>query len=142
VNTLNGDRPRRVWVIEDNPDHALLIATQLETLTSIGGVTITADGEQALHYIQAWPGLPAAELPGMVLLDLQLPRVRGADVLLALRASDAWRDVPVVVLSTSAAPSDIEMCFKNGANAYLTKGVHLPHLAARVSEIAAHWLVH
>jgi CheY-like chemotaxis protein len=141
VSAAPGGAARQVWVIEDNPDHALLIATQLEAVPAIGGVMITPDGEQALHYIQAWPGLPAGDLPGMVLLDLQLPRVRGAEVLRALRASEAWRDVPVVVLSTSAAPSDIELCLSNGANAYLTKGVHLPHLAARVSEMAARWLV-
>jgi len=132
---------RHVWVIEDNPDHALLIATQLESVPAIAGITITPDGEQALQHIRSWPGQAAGNLPGLVLLDLHLPRVKGADVLLALRASDSWREVPVVVLSTSAAPGDIEMCFKNGANAYLNKSMHLPHLAVRVGELARHWFV-
>jgi two-component system response regulator len=127
-----------VWVIEDNPDHACLIAVQLETLPGVQIMATTSDGEQALRYIEAWPSLPTG-LPGLVLLDLQLPRVGGTQVLRALRASAAWRNVLVVILSTSTAPSDIEQCLRAGANAYLSKGRDLPNLAERVSEIAANW---
>ena len=130
---------RRVWVIEDNPDHAVLIASQLELVPQIAGVTVTPDGEQALHWIEAWPQVVRDEMPGMVLLDLELPRVDGADVLRALRASTAWRAVPVVVLTTSAMPSDRETCLKIGADAYLTKGSDLPRLADRVRPFMSHW---
>ena len=129
---------KTVWVIEDNPDHALLIATQLESLPAFSAITVSGDGEQALRQLQSWPGQPGG-LPALVLLDLQLPRVSGAEVLRALRASEAWRQVQVVVLSTSASPSDIQVCYRYGANAYLTKGLHLSHLAERVAELTASW---
>ena len=129
---------RVIWVIEDNPDHALLIAAQLELLPTNSVITMTQDGEQALRCIADWPGLPGA-LPEMVLLDLQLPKAGGVEVLRALRASAAWGGVLVVILSTSAVPSDVELCFQNGANAYLTKGRDLVHLAERVTEIGVNW---
>ena len=113
---------RTILLIEDNPDHALLIQAWLEAYQPLAlQVTILSDGLQALDYIRWQAQAPVLALPDLVLLDLKLPKVDGLDVLRAMRASPAWRLVPVVVLTTSNNPADIRASFASGANAFLSK---------------------
>lgn len=115
-------------LIEDNPDHALLIRAALETLVPPPRLTVLSDGAQALEYIRAEAVTSALELPGVVLLDLRLPKVDGLDVLRAMRASSVWRQVPVIVLTTSNHSADRQACYANGANFYLSKVLGLKTL--------------
>jgi CheY-like chemotaxis protein len=129
-----------VMVVEDDPDHAMLIRTGLEASPQVRQVKVIRDGEQALDFVQFESIAEAARsLPDLVLLDLKLPRVDGLDVLRAIRRSPIWRKVPVVVLSTSARQADVQACYASGANAYVTK-VGPTGLVAKVSELAEQWL--
>ncbi|MGH2522421.1 MAG: response regulator, partial [Anaerolineales bacterium] len=97
--TPNPGPANTVMLIEDNPDHALLIQTALEDSPHVQGVRVIGDGEQALNYIQVETAAPSAtSLPGLVVLDLKLPKVDGLDILRAIRASPVWQKIPVVVL--------------------------------------------
>jgi two-component system response regulator len=127
-------------LIEDNPDHALLIQTALEACPHVGQITLIEDGEQALHHIRAVLQEDEPVLPGLIILDLKLPKVDGLDVLRALRAATHWRSVPVVVLSTSTRPSEIAACFANGANDYVTKVATPTELMTQVGDVATTWL--
>lgn len=131
-----------VVLVEDDLDHARLILAGLEASPRVGQVKVIADGERALDFIRVEGATPsAAGLPDLVLLDLKLPRVDGLDVLRALRASPGWSAVPVVVLTTSNRPADIEACLANGANAYVTKASPVG-LVAKAAELAEEWLRH
>mgnify|MGYP000173932063 CR=1 FL=1 len=112
---------RAILLIEDNPDHILLIQAALESLPRARPLMVMNDGAQALEYIRWLSAAPLPELPCLILLDLKLPKVDGLDILRALRASPAWRQVPVIVLTTSNHPADIRTSLAQGANAYLSK---------------------
>ena len=127
-------------LIEDNPDHALLIRTGLENSPDVRQVTVIGDGEQALNCVRAESVYPSAGgLPDLVLLDLKLSKVDGLDVLRAMRASPVWQSVPVVVLTTSTRQTDIEACYASGANDYVAKSGPAD-LAAKARELASRWL--
>ena len=130
-----------VLLLEDNPDHVLLIQTVLEECPDVQQVMVLTDGEQALSYVRA-QGLLAApgDLPGLVVLDLKLPKVDGLDVLRAMRASPQWCKVPVAVLTTSTRPSDEAASYSNGANAYLVKVVQPADLYTHLLDVVAQWL--
>jgi CheY-like chemotaxis protein len=119
-----------ILLIEDNPDHALLVEMALEALTPPAELHLIADGKQALDCLQS-----AGALPDIVLLDLKLPRVDGLAVLQAMRQSARWRAVPVIVLTTSNRPADVEACLASGANAYLSKITDLSSLATRLAAL-------
>lgn len=126
-----------VMLIEDDPDHALLIRTGLEESPYVGQVRLMNDGEQALAYLRLGP---AAALPALVLLDLKMRKVDGLEVLRAIRALPAWRSVPVVVLTTSAFPADVEASYAGGANSYVTKAENAGGLTAAARQLALRWL--
>lgn len=119
----------RILLIEDNPDHALLVETALEALTPAPELRLIDDGQQALELIQSIP----SPLPDLVLLDLKLPKVDGLEVLRAIRAAARWQAVPVMVLTTSNRPADVEACVANGANVYLSKITDLSGLSERIT---------
>ncbi|MBP7690434.1 MAG: response regulator [Anaerolineales bacterium] len=117
---------RSVLLIEDNPDHAVLIQAVLETAWPAAvRVMILSDGLQALEYVRHPAPAPVLGLPDIVLLDLKLPKVDGLEVLRALRGAAAWERVPVIVLTTSNNPADVRACYATGADAYLSKLVAL-----------------
>jgi CheY-like chemotaxis protein len=129
-----------VMVVEDDPDHAMLIRTGLEASPHVRQVRVIRDGEQALDCVRLESVAQAKlSLPDLVLLDLKLPRVDGIEVLRAIRRSPLWQNVPVVILSTSGRQADMQACYANGANAYVTK-VGPSGLVTKVSELARQWL--
>ncbi|MGQ0602595.1 MAG: response regulator [Anaerolineales bacterium] len=119
----------RILLIEDNPDHALLVETALEAMTPVPELQLIDDGQQALELIQSTFG----SLPDLVLLDLKLPKVDGLEVLRTIRAAARWQAVPVMVLTTSNRPADVEACVANGATAYLSKITDLSRLSERIT---------
>lgn len=132
---------RTILVIEDNPDHAVLIQASLELgWAEIPRVTVMSDGLQALNYIHSQSPDPVLGLPDLVLLDLKLPKVSGLEVLRALRAAAAWQAVPVIVLTTSNNPADVQASFASGADAYLSKLTTLDgNMTALIESVEAQW---
>ena len=126
-----------VLLIEDNPDHAELVSTLLSECSYITHVTTLADGAAALRFVAEQP---TNRLPAAVLLDLKLPRVDGSEVLRAMRAAPAWRQVPVIILTTSTARSDVAQCRAYGATAYLTKMAAPDLLGAQIHRAMDHWV--
>jgi two-component system response regulator len=128
-------------LIEDNPDHAMLIQTTLENSKYGPRISLIADGEQALNYVATdVAGRSGAPPPDLVLLDLKLPKVDGQEVLKAMRAAPGWRQVPVVILTTLTRPADIDECYANGANGYLSKVVAPDTFVSSVRDVVDYWL--
>ncbi|WP_406293894.1 response regulator [Embleya sp. NBC_00888] len=112
-------RTLTVLLVEDDPGDALMIEEAL--LDRDGGHTLcrVADGMEALEWLRASPR------PDLVILDLNMPRMDGRELLSAMKADERWRTIPVVVLTTSAAPDDVRHSYDLHANAFVTKPVEL-----------------
>ncbi len=124
----------RVFFAEDNPDHAYLIRRCLEPL----GLDLhhASDGESALEQLRHWRG----SKPNFVLLDLNLPRMSGLEVLSALRANPQLKSVPVVVFSTSRLNSDVARAYENGANSFVVKPAKFGDFRELLIEVANYWI--
>ena len=102
-------------------------------------VEVARDGEEALAYIDRWEaGEPS---PLVILLDLKLPKVDGLEVLRHLKSHQAFRTIPVVVLTSSKEDRDVETAYELGANSYIVKPVDFDKFAKVVAEIEIYWLI-
>ena len=128
---------RTVLLVEDNPDHIMLLSALLEERPYITRIQTISDGLAAQRYVAEQP---ADRLPAAVLLDLKLPRVDGSEVLRQIRLNPAWRDVPVIILTTSTAQADVALCRAFGATAYLTKVVTPAQLRSQVQQAMDRWV--
>ena len=134
--------PVNILLVEDNPDHAELVMRSLESHPS-AKITHLSDGEAALNYLfrrglysddERWP------LPQMMLLDLRLPKVDGLDVLHRIKTSGRFDEIPIVILTTSQAESDIGKAYSRHVNSYLVKPIDFDQFAQLMDEIGDYWL--
>lgn len=122
-----------IVLIEDDDGHATLVERNLRRSGISNGFVRFSDGQQALDYFFGAAGSPAGVVPGVpsreelanfvVLLDLRMPRVDGFEVLRRLKADPLTASVPVIVLTTTDDPREIERCYELGCNVYITKPV-------------------
>jgi two-component system response regulator len=133
-----------ILLVEDNPDDVELTRLAFEEANVANRVVVVNDGAEALDYLFArgrHAGRDPHELPSIVLLDLNLPRLDGREVLQAIRAEPATRDLPVVVLTTSAEPFDVEASYALGVNSYIQKPVDFEQFVWAVRQVGLYWLV-
>lgn len=132
-----------ILLVEDNPDDAELTRIAFEEAGSPHRLHLVRDGVEALDFLflrGAHADRQPADLPAMVLLDLNLPRLDGREVLQALRVESATQALPVIVLTTSAEPFDIDEVYALGANSYIQKPVEFEQFVDAVRQIDAYWL--
>jgi len=132
--------PLHILLVEDNPGDIYLIVNALHTGSIPKDVQVVEDGEAALSYLRRKRRFRNARRPDLVVLDLNLPRVDGRQVLAELKADPELMTIPVVILSTSEAPSDITTCYERHANCYLTKPLDLVEYLDLVQAIEDFWL--
>ena len=140
MSPLVAGRPARLLLVEDNDADVRLTR---EALREAGdGVRLSAvgDGEQALAYLRQEAGFAEAPRPDLVLLDLNLPRKDGTEVLAEMRADERLACIPVIVLTSSAAQQDIEACYARGANAFVVKPQDLDAFKDQSGSIRRFWL--
>ncbi len=133
------DRPIEVLVVEDNPADARLTREALDESEGEHRVHLVEDGQDALDFLHQRGEHEAAPRPDLVLLDLNLPRLPGRDVLERVKTDEDLAEIPVVVLSTSDHPDDIRRCYELHASAYVTKPVGLEPFVERVGKIGEYW---
>ena len=104
-------------------------------------VRICRDGEEAIQYMDAHPSPDDTELPLLVLLDLKLPKVDGLDVLRHARQHPVWKQVPIVMVTTSSENSDISRAYELGVNSFIVKPVDFISFAEVVKHIKLFWLL-
>ncbi len=114
----------KVLLIEDDPDHADLIIDILEAENVNKEVILMKDGREAIDYLQKTyidRGNKIQSQIYLIILDLNLPKVPGMDVLKFIKQNSKYCSIPVVILSTSSDPKTLGEAYKNGANGYITK---------------------
>ena len=126
---------RHILLVEDNPDDESLTQRALRRGDWGAEVTVARDGAAALETLAAM-----AELPHLVLLDLKLPKLDGAEVLRQIRENDRTRILCVVVFTSSGEPRDIALCQGMGCNSYVIKPVAYESYVSAVQQIGAYWL--
>lgn len=133
-----------ILAAEDEETDCLLLSMALKQAHVPNPLVLAKDGQDAVEYLA---GLPPYEdrtshpLPGLLLLDLKMPRMSGFDVLEWLSARPSFRDLPVIVLSSSSNEADIAQARRLGARDYLVKPHDFRKLTQVVAELAARWLV-
>ena len=129
---------RSILLVEDNPDDELLTLRALKKNNILNRVTVAHDGAEALEQLFASPDVTP---PGLILLDLKLPKIDGLEVLRRIRADKRTEVIPVVVLTSSKLEDDILASYRNGANAYVRKPVKFSEFAEAVSTLGIFWLL-
>jgi len=129
----------RILLVEDNPDDEELTLRALRHHQMAENVVVARDGVEALDFLFS-KGTELNPLPHVVLLDLNLPRMSGHEVLKAVREDDRTRSLPVVVLTSSNEESDIQNSYRSGANSYIRKPVDYRQFVDAVEKIGSYWL--
>jgi CheY-like chemotaxis protein len=127
---------RTILLVEDNPDHVLLVLDALELLADDVEVAVVKDGGAALDYLFA-PDTPA---PTLVLLDVKLPVADGFEVLQRIKSDERLRVIPVVMLTSSSADRDIARSYDLGSNSFVSKPSDPGELHDRIAQIPSYWL--
>ena len=135
---------KEILLVEDNPDDVELTRIAFDEAKVANRLVVVRDGAEALDYLFA-RGAHADrnpdDLPSIVLLDLNLPRVDGREVLQAIREDPRTRSLPVVVLTTSTEPFDLESAYALGVNSYIQKPVDFERFVWAVKQVGLYWLV-
>jgi CheY-like chemotaxis protein len=133
-----------ILLVEDNADDEALTIRALVKNNIKNEVVVARDGPEALDYLfglHAYKGRDVSVLPQIVLLDLNLPKIDGLQVLRAIRADDRTKRLPVVILTSSKQESDLITGYDLGANSYVRKPVDFTAFAEAVRTLGLYWLV-
>ena len=127
-----------VVIVEDDPNDAELIMRVFRKHNMVNRIILLKDGAEALEFFF---GSGATDHPKVVLLDLKLPKVNGIEVLRRLKADERTKNVPVVILTSSAESQDVADAYKYGVNSYVTKPIKFEDFANAVTELRLYWLL-
>ncbi len=135
--------PGRILLVEDSPNDVELTLTALEKHMLANEVVVVRDGEEALDYLYRRGAykLRAGGTPVVVLLDIKLPKVDGLEVLQTMRRDEAFRRIPVVMLTSSREERDIVTSYDLGVNAYVVKPVDFQQFVAAICDLGLFWAV-
>ena len=141
--TAQADRPATILLVEDNPDHVVLIRRSFAEHDARASLMAVSDGEEALDYLfrrGEWSDPEKSPRPNLILLDLRLPKLSGFRVLEEVKRSPDLVDIPVVILTTSHADADMDRAYSGHANSYLVKPVEFDRFLQLAGDIGRYWL--
>ena len=130
---------RPILLVEDNPMDVDLTLRAFARRKLANPIEVARDGEEALDYLQRWED--GETLPVVILLDINLPKVNGLEVLHQIKSHPVSRKVPVIILTTSAEDRDIQIAYEKGANSYIVKPVDFAKFVEVASQIDLYWNV-
>ena len=136
------DAPLTILLADDDPDDRLMTREALEEATVSNPLHTVEDGEQLLDYLFARNDYAAdpPPRPGLILLDLNMPRIDGREALAVIKSDASMRRIPVVVLTTSKAEEDIYRTYDLGVNSFITKPVSFDRLVEVMASLGHYWL--
>lgn len=132
-------KPVDILLVEDSPTDVLLAQEALETAKVLNHLHVAIDGVEAMQYLRRQPPYEKASRPDLILLDLNLPRKDGREVLAEIKDDPLLKTIPVVVLTTSKAEEDILRAYGLHANCYVTKPVDFDQFTQVVKAIENFW---
>lgn len=132
--------PIEILLIEDNPDDVDLTVEAFRTVTRPTRLNVVENGADAVAYLRKETVFRSARRPDLILLDLNLPGRTGHEVLGDIKGDPAFRVIPLIVLTSSSAPSDVERSYELAANCYITKPLSLEGFEQVARRIERFWL--
>ena len=135
-------RPFTILMADDDADDRLLTQEALEESRLVNDLHFVEDGEQLMNYLQrrdSFQHLDSTPLPGLILLDLNMPKKDGREALEEIKADPHLRRIPIVVLTTSKGEEDIYRSYDLGASSYITKPVTFAALVKVIQAIGKYW---
>jgi len=130
---------RPILLVDDNPMDVDLTLRAFKRRKLVNPIEVARDGEEALAWIPRWEaGEPR---PVVILLDINMPKVSGLEVLRQLKSHPVFRTIPVVMLTTSAVSEDVETAYRHGANSYIVKPVDFDKFMEVAAQIEIYWAV-
>ena len=133
-------RPIEILLIEDSPSDTELTVEALREAKMRNHLSIVEDGVQAIEFLRRKGKFAQSPRPDLILLDLNLPRKDGREVLAEIKADDDLKTIPTVVLTTSRAEQDVLQSYKLNANCYITKPVDFEQFLEVIRSIESFWL--
>lgn len=137
--SAEAQKQMRFLLIEDDEDHAFLIEHHLRCSDQRNQVAHVRDGEQALRYLCQADRFRGVSLPDVILLDLNLPKVDGHEVLRQIKRDPRLRSIPIVVLTTSSAEADRVRAYRAHVNSYLVKPLDFREFGELVETLSRYW---
>lgn len=138
--SFDKDKPVEILLIEDNSGDVLLTKEAFEEIDFKDYLVVANDGEDALDYLYKREPYANVETPDLILLDLNLPRKDGREVLEIIKSDDKLKSIPVIVLTTSQSERDIKICYDLHANCFITKPVDFEEFLTIVRYIVDFWI--
>ena len=131
--------PLQILLVEDNPADIELTREGFKQAPVVNHLQVVSTAEEALEVLRGEAHFEGAEQPDLILLDLNLPGMSGAELLATVKNDARTADIPVLVLTTSSNPRDVDQVYRNHANAFLVKPVDFADFLALVRQVCEFW---
>lgn len=128
----------QILLVEDNEGDILLTQEAFEESKLINALNVVRDGREAVDYLEAVED--KEKLPDIILLDVNLPKKNGHEVLTHIKKSEKLRHIPVIMLTTSSSEKDINLSYRNCANCYITKPINVSDFFGVINKIENFWI--
>ncbi len=132
-------KTRSLLLIEDSDADSEATVRALNKCSAPPTIHRCRDGDEALAFLRGRTGEAEAPIPTVILLDLNLPGMDGREVLEQIKTDEAFRHIPVVILTTSGDRSDVAYCYRKGASGYMTKPLDLGQFSQTIRDFCAYW---
>ncbi len=132
--------PIEILLVEDSPGDARLAMEALKEAKVLNHISVVPDGVEAMAFLRRQDGYADAPYPDLILLDLNLPKKDGREVLAEVKADSSLQHIPVVILTTSQAEQDVMRSYRLHANCYITKPVDLDQFLEVIKSVENFWL--
>ena len=133
-------RNAKILLVEDNEGDAELVIEALGNNGSRCDILVIDDGEEAIRFLSGEGRYANEALPDLILLDVNLPKIDGKEVLLFVKSNENLKQIPVVMLTTSSLQSDVDFAYKNHANCYLVKSGNLTEFYRTMESLENFWI--
>jgi len=128
----------KIMLIEDNEGDILLTTEAFAESRVVNSISVLRDGKTAINFFEAGPAHD--QVPDLILLDINLPRMSGHEVLAYIKKHIKYRHIPVIMLTTSSSEKDILQSYQSYANCYITKPIELNDFMMAISKIEDFWI--
>jgi chemotaxis family two-component system response regulator Rcp1 len=140
MNNLESAKPIEILLVEDNPGDVRLTKEAFKESKILNNLSVVEDGKEAMAFLRQEGGYTRASRPDLILLDLNMPKMDGRQVLAEIKKDPKLKNIPVIILTTSKAEQDILKSYDLHANCYIVKPVDLWQFNTVVQTIKDFWL--
>ena len=141
---MEGRRPIDILLVEDNADHAALTMRALRDGNMMNEIFWVKDGQEAVDFLDRagrYAAPARAPRPGLILLDIRLPKLDGHEVLHHIKSDSTLRSIPVIMLTTSERDDEINACYEAGVNSYVSKPVKFADFVQTIKSVKLYWMM-